>query len=283
MEYAERLKEFGPGPGAEWVAEVVRRAKESVHAYKTREVYAACFSCLDLTTLGMRDTAHSVGEFTRRAMEMSRREGVPPVASICVYPNFVDVAGIEAGDSGLRITSVACGFPSSQTYLEVKMLEAAMAVENGADEIDIVLNAGLMTEGNYEEAASEIEMIRQEIGTDVILKVIVEAGELPSAADIRTASLLAMMAGADFVKTSTGKASVGATPESAAIICAAINDYHTATGRKVGFKVAGGIRTGEDAVLYYAIVDSVLGPAWLGPSLLRIGASSLAGDLLERI
>lgn len=283
MEYTDRLKEFGPGPGAEWTADVVRRVKESAHAYHTREVYAACFACLDLTTLGARDSARSVREFTRRAMEMSRSEGVPPVASVCVYPNFVDVAGLAAGDSGLRITSVAGGFPSSQTYLEVKMLEAAMAVENGADEIDVVLNAGLIVDENYEEAANEIEMIRQEIGEDVTLKVIVEAGELPSADAVRTASLLAMMAGADFVKTSTGKTAVGATPEAAAVICGAIKDYYTITGRRVGFKAAGGIRTAEDAALYYAIVDSVLGPVWLSPALLRIGASSLADELLARL
>lgn len=283
MEYTERLKEFGPGSGAEWVADVVRRAGESAYARQTREIYAACFACLDLTTLDVRDTARSVGEFTRRAMEMGRRKGVPPVASVCVYPNFVEAAGLAAGDSGLRITSVAGGFPSSQTYLEVKMLEAAMAVENGADEIDMVMGAGLVAEGNYEEAASEIETIRQEVGEDVTLKVIIEAGELPSAADVRTASLLAMMAGADFVKTSTGKTPVGTTPESAAIICAAIGDFHAATGRKVGFKAAGGIRTVEDAALYYAIVDSILGSEWLNPSLFRIGASSLADELLARL
>ena len=283
MEYTEKLNKFGPGPEAQWVADVVRRAKESAPAYHTWEVRAACFACLDLTTLDARDSARSVAEFTERAMEMGRREGMPQVASVCVYPNFVDAAGLAAGDSGLRITSVAGGFPSSQTYLEVKMLEAAMAVENGADEVDMVLNAGLVAEGNYEEAAGEVEMIRQEIGEDVTLKVIVEAGELPSANDVRTASLLAMMAGADFVKTSTGKTPVGATPEAAVVICRAIGDYHAATRHKVGFKAAGGIRTAEDAALYYAIADIVLGPEWLTPSLFRIGASSLANDLLARL
>lgn len=283
MEYTERLKEFGPGADSGKIADAVRRAIEVAPANRTPEVYRTCFSCLDLTTLGVSDSAQSVREFADRVMEMCGRPGVPAVASICVYPNFVDVVGLEAGDSGMRITSVAGGFPSSQTYLEVKMLEVAMAVENGADEVDIVMNVGHVVSGNYEEAANEIETIRQEIGEDVTLKVIVEAGELPSAGHIRTAALLAMMAGADFVKTSTGKASAGATPEAAVVMCAAIKDYYTITGRRVGFKAAGGIRTAEDAALYYTIAADILGGEWLDPSLFRIGASSLADDLLGKI
>ena len=284
MEYRNRLQEFGAGPSDAEIAGILARAAKLAAGNANSGVYKTCMSCLDLTTLGPSDNEESVAAFAKKALEMATgRRDVPMVASICVYPNFVDTVGLAVGDSGVRITSVAGGFPSAQTYLEVKMLEAAMAVENGADEIDVVMNPGQIIAGRYEEAANEIETIRGEIGEDVTLKVIIEAGELPSRGHVRTASLLAMMAGADFVKTSTGKGSVGATPEAAAEMCCAIRHYTASTGRKVGFKAAGGIKTAYDAVLYYSIVETALGREWLDPSLFRIGASSLASDLLTNI
>ena len=183
----------------------------------------------------------------------------------------------------MRITSVAGGFPAAQTFLEVKMLEVSMAVENGADEVDIVLNVGKMLKGHYDEAANEVEMIRGEMGEEITLKVIIESGALKSPDLIRKASLLSMFAGTDFVKTSTGKIDVAATPEAAVVMCRAIRDYYEKTGRKVGFKAAGGVRTPEDAVLYYTIVEEILGKEWLTTDLFRIGASSAANNLLSTI
>ncbi|MBR2962344.1 MAG: deoxyribose-phosphate aldolase, partial [Alistipes sp.] len=208
---------------------------------------------------------------------------VPNVASICVYPSFVETVGLAIDGTPMRITSVAGGFPSSQTFLEVKALEVAMAVENGADEVDIVLNVGKMLQGHYDEAAAEVEVIRGEMGEDVVLKVIIESGALKSPELIRKASLVSMLAGADFVKTSTGKIDVAATPEAAVVMCQAIKDYYEQTGRKVGFKAAGGVRTPEDAALYYTIVEEILGEEWLTTDLFRIGASSAANNLLSAI
>ena len=204
------------------------------------------------------------------------------VASICVYPPFVETVGLVIDATPLRITSVVGGFPSSQTFLEVKMLETAMAIENGADEVDMVINVGKILTEAYDEAAAEVEVIRGE-AEEATLKVILETGALSSPALIRNASLLAMAAGADFIKTSTGKIDVSATPEAAIVMCEAIRDYYAKTGRKVGFKAAGGIRTAEDAALYYTIVKEILGEEWLTTELFRIGASSLANNLLSAI
>ena len=158
-----------------------------------------------------------------------------------------------------------------------------MAVENGADEVDIVLNVGKMLTGAYDEAANEVEMIRSEMDEDVVLKVIIESGALKTPELIRKASLISMAAGADFIKTSTGKIDVAATPEAAVVMCQAIKDFYTATGRKVGFKAAGGVKTPEDAALYYTIVEQILGEQWLTTDLFRIGASSAANNLLSAI
>ena len=204
------------------------------------------------------------------------------VASICVYPPFVETVGLNIDGTPLRITSVAGGFPSSQTFLEVKMLEVAMAIENGADEVDIVVNVGKILTGAYDEAANEIEVLREE-SDGATLKVILETGALKSPEMIYNASLLAMAAGADFIKTSTGKIDVSATPEAAVVMCKAIKEYHDKTGRKVGFKAAGGVRTAEDAALYYTIVKEILGEEWLTTDLFRIGASSAANNILSAI
>ena len=204
------------------------------------------------------------------------------VASICVYPPFVETVGLNIDGTPLRITSVAGGFPSSQTFLEVKMLEVAMAIENGADEVDVVVNVGKILTGAYDEAANEIEVLRGE-SDGATLKVILETGALKTPELIYNASLLAMAAGADFIKTSTGKIDVSATPEAAVVMCKAIKEYHDKTGRKVGFKAAGGVRTAEDAALYYTIVKEILGEEWLTTELFRIGASSAANNILSAI
>lgn len=283
MEYANHLNEYVAAPTAEEVAQEVAAICESASANNTTDVYKFCLSAIDLTTLSPCDEEQSVAEFARRAAELTvEYPHLPGVASICVYPPFVETVGLEIDAMPLRITSVAGGFPSSQTFLEVKMLEVAMAVENGADEVDIVLNVGKILSGALDEAANEVEVLREE-SDGATLKVILETGALRTPELIRQASLLAMQAGADFIKTSTGKIDVAATPEAAVVMCHAIKDFYAKSGRKVGFKAAGGIRTAEDAALYYTIVKEILGEEWLTPELFRIGASSLANNLLSAI
>lgn len=283
MEYANRLKEYAPAPTIEQVAEEVAALKEAAKENYNAEVYKFCYSSIDLTTLSCNDSEESVAAFARKCAEFySKYPHIPNVASICIYPPFVETVGLEIDATPMRITSVAGGFPSSQTFLEVKMLEVAMAIENGADEVDIVLNVGKMLTGKYDEAANEVEVLRAE-SSDAILKTILETGALKTPEHIRMASLLAMEAGSDFIKTSTGKIDVAATPEAAVVMCHAIKDYYEKTGRKVGFKAAGGVRTAEDAALYYTIIERILGKEWITTDLFRIGASSAANNILSSI
>ena len=283
MEYANHLNEYIPAPTAEDVASIVATVREAAAANQNTEVYKFCLSAIDLTTLSCCDSEESVEAMARRAAEFEMDyTHLQNVASICVYPPFVETVGLNIDGTPLRITSVAGGFPSSQTFLEVKMLEVAMAIENGADEVDIVVNVGKILTGAYDEAANEIEVLREE-SDGATLKVILETGALKSPEMIYNASLLAMAAGADFIKTSTGKIDVSATPEAAVVMCKAIKEYHDKTGRKVGFKAAGGVRTAEDAALYYTIVKEILGEEWLTTELFRIGASSAANNILSAI
>ena len=284
MEYANHLNEYAPAQSEAQVAEEVARMKEAARSNENAEVYKFCYSAIDLTTLSCTDSVASVTEFARKAAEFNERfPHIPNVASICIYPSFVETVGLAVDGTPMRITSVAGGFPASQTFLEVKALEVAMAIENGAYEVDIVLNVGRMLTGEYDEAANEVEVIRAETDPEVVLKVIIESGALKTPELIRKASLLSMFAGADFVKTSTGKIDVAATPEAAVVMCHAIRDYYEKTGRKVGFKAAGGVRTPQDAVLYYTIVREILGEEWCTTDLFRIGASSAANNLLSAI
>ena len=283
MEYSTKLQEYAPAPTVEEVAAKVEAARVAAKANENTDVYKFCYSTIDLTTLACTDSVESVTRFARRAAEFYLDyPHIPNVASICVYPPFVETVGLAVDGTPMRITSVSGGFPASQTFLEVKVLETAMAIENGADEIDIVINVGELLEGRLDEMASEIEVLREE-ASDVVLKVIIESGALKTPELIRKASLLSMMAGTDFVKTSTGKIDVAATPEAAVVMCEAIRDYYEKTGRKVGFKAAGGVRTAEDAALYYTIVEQTLGKEWLTPELFRIGASSVANNLISAI
>ena len=255
MEYANHLNEYAPAWSAEQVDTEVARIRQVARARNhNTEVYKFCYSAIDITTLSCNDSVTSVTEFARKTVEFYQKyPHIPNVASICIYPAFVETVGLAVDGTPMKITSVAGGFPAAQTFLEVKALEVAMAVENGADEVDIVL------------------------------KVIIESGALKTPELIRKASLLSMLAGADFVKTSTGKIDVAATPEAAVVMCQAIKDYFEKTGRKVGFKAAGGVRTPEDAALYYTIVEEILGKEWLTTDLFRIGASSAANNLLSAI
>lgn len=284
MEYTPTLRNFGPAPTADEVSALLEKIGPQARRNCRTEVYKRCFGCIDLSSLGATDSRRSIGEFTRKAIELPRHfPEAGSVASICVYPVFVETVGLAAGDSKMAITSVSGGFPSSQTYLEVKMLETAMAIENGADEIDIVISIGEMLDGEYDLAGNEIETLRAEIGDDAILKVILESGTLSDPELIHKAATIAMEAGADFIKTSTGKNGIAATPEAAVAMCLAIRQFAEKTGRKVGFKAAGGISTAESAALYYSIVEEILGEEWLTPERFRIGASSLANNLLSEI
>ena len=283
MEYANHLNEYIPAPTAEDVASIVATVRDAAAANQNTEVYKFCLSAIDLTTLSCCDSEESVEAMARRAAEFEMDyPHLQNVASICVYPPFVETVGLNIDGTPLRITSVAGGFPSSQTFLEVKMLEVAMAIENGADEVDVVVNVGKILTGAYDEAANEIEVLSEE-SDGATLKVILETGALKSPEMIYNASLLAMAAGADFIKTSTGKIDVSATPEAAVVMCKAIKEYHEKTGRKVGFKAAGGVRTADDAALYYTIVKEILGEEWLTTDLFRIGASSAANNILSAI
>lgn len=284
MEYSNIINQYAPAMSEAEVAAAVAQAKAAMSKNENVEVYKFCLSAVDLTTLTCNDSVESVTEFAKRTVTFAEKyPQIPNVASICVYPAFVETVGVAVDGTPMRITSVGGGFPASQTFLEVKMLEVAMAVENGADEVDIVLNVGKMLTGAYDEAANEVEVIRSEMDSDIILKVIIESGALKTPELIRKASLISMAAGADFIKTSTGKIDVAATPEAAVVMCQAIKDFYTATGRKVGFKAAGGVKTPSDAALYYTIVEQILGEEWLTTDLFRIGASSAANNLLSAI
>ena len=281
MDYSVLLDKYAPVASDSIVDAVVAKAKAEMDRNRNEEVYKFCFSALDLTTLSGSDSVRSVAEFVKKAVDVpAKYPGMPNVATICVYPSFVDIVGLGVAGTNIGVTSVAGGFPAAQTFLEVKMLEVAMAIENGADEIDVVMNAGEMVEGEFDRLANDLELLCKEAGQEVTFKVIIESGMPEKAEDVYRASLLAIFSGADFVKTSTGKSQYGATPRSAMVICNAIKDYYLQTGINVGIKLAGGNRTVDDAVLYYTIVENMLGKEWLTPSLFRIGASAPLANAL---
>lgn len=247
----------------------------------TKEVYKRIYSCIDLTLLNATDTREEIWNFTETVNDFEGSSDVDNVAAICVFPNFVETVK-EALTANVNIASVAGGFPSSQTFTEVKIAETGLAVASGADEIDIVLNLGYFLEENYEDVCEEIDEIKNAC-REAKLKVILETGALKSAKNIMKASILALYSGADFIKTSTGKVYEGATLEAAYVMCTAIKEYNQKTGNKAGFKASGGISTTEDAVKYYTIVKEVLGDEYLNKEYFRIGASRLANNLLESI
>lgn len=264
-------------------AEVKNLIDKNLSKYSTPEVYKQLFNCIDLTTLRATDSPRSVADFTERVNQFeTEHPEMPNVAAICVYPNFAQVVRAVLEVSEVDIACVSGGFPSSQTFPEVKVAETALAVAGGADEIDIVINVGDFLDGDYESVCDEIAELK-EATRDGRLKVILESGALKTAENIRNASLLAMYSGADFIKTSTGKEYPGASHVAAYVMLHAIKEYYEATGRMVGFKPAGGVRTPEDAVGYYILVKEILGDKWLTNEYFRIGASGLANNLLTAI
>ena len=263
------------------VAAEVKKIVEKAGQYANSDVYQFLFSSIDLTTLSTSDTQTSVAQFVKRVNDFDNDyPQFKNVAAICVYSNFAEIVRSNLEVSGVDIAVVAGGFPSSQTFTEVKVADAALAVAGGANEVDIVMNLGYYLDNNYAELSDEIIEIKHAI-RDAKLKVILETGALKSAEDIKRASILSLYSEADFIKTSTGKIYPGASLEAAWVMCQCIKEYYEKTGRKVGFKAAGGIRTTEEAVQYYAIVKEVLGDEWLNQDLFRIGASSLANSLLS--
>ena len=249
----------------------------------TEKVKKFLFNCIDLTTLKTEDSEESVLKFTERVNDFEEQyPDLKNVAAICVYPCFAKIVSQSLEVEEVGVACVSGGFPSSQTFTEVKVAETALALADGATEIDIVIPVGKFLSGDYEGMCDEIEEIKSICG-DRHLKVILETGALKSAENIMNASILAMYSGADFIKTSTGKQESAATPEAAYVMCQAIKAYHEKTGRKIGFKPAGGINTVNDALVYYTIVKEVLGEEWLNNQLFRIGTSRLANLLLSEI
>lgn len=256
---------------------------EHLEENKTQDVYKFLFNCIDLTTLNSTDSPQSVAKFVERVNEFDNDyPELKNVAAICVYPNFAQIVRTVLEVSDVEIAVVSGGFPSSQTFPEVKIAETALAVDGGADEVDIVINLGHFLDNDYEEMCDEIIEIKHACG-NARLKVILETGALSTASNIKKASVLALYSGADFLKTSTGKGYPGASLEAAYIMAKCIKEYHAKTGIKVGFKAAGGVATTEDAVAYYTIIKEVLGEEWLSNEYFRIGASRLANNLLSDV
>lgn len=282
--YTQAIKESNVcTDDAQVKAEVAKLLAEHVDENRKQEVYQFMLNCIDLTTLSSTDSERSVAAFTQKVNDFETNyPQLKNVAAICVYSNFAGVVRSALEVSEVNVAVCSANFPSSQARLEVKCAETALAVADGANEVDIVFPLGYFMDENYEEIADEISEIKESAG-DARLKVILETGALKTADNIKKASILSMYSGADFIKTSTGKIYDGATPEAAYVMCRCIKEYYEKHGVMVGFKASGGVRTTEDALIYYTIVKEVLGEEWLTNRFFRIGASSLANNLLADI
>jgi deoxyribose-phosphate aldolase len=261
----------------------LKKVSSSVPGVPDKHLLMSILSMIDLTSLNTTDNKSHIIHFTGKVNSFSGRfSNIPNVAALCVFPNFVAVVKEKLTVRNIKIASVAGSFPTSQTFRNIKVTECKMAVEAGADEIDIVIPVGAFLGKDFTSVVDEIREIKGAIGSKT-LKVIVESGLLADPEQIFMASMIAMDAGADFIKTSTGKTPVSATPEAAYIMCRAISDFYSETGIRVGFKAAGGIVTPADAIIYHQIVKHCLGEEWLNNSLFRIGASRLANNILSEI
>lgn len=282
--YAETLRRYKTDLKDDEVQQVVKKLiTEKVEENNTPDVKKLLFHCIDLTTLKTTDSDISVMDFTKKVNAFDNEyPDIPNVAAICVYPNFAEIVHDTLEADNVNIACVSGGFPSSQTFMEVKVAETAMALHDGADEIDIVIPVGKFLNGEYQEMCDEIDELKETCGEHT-MKVILETGALKTASNIKKAAVLAMYSGADFIKTSTGKDVPGASPFAALVMCQAIKEYYKQNGRKVGFKPAGGINSVHDALTYYTIVKEVLGEEWLNNKLFRLGTSRLANLLLSDI
>jgi len=282
--YEEAFSKFNLHIHDEEVHAAVSRLLEAKKAqYDTDDVKRQLFGAIELTTLKVTDSQESVLRLTERVNAFTdAHPDLPHVATICVYPNFAKIVSESLEADGVEVACVSGGFPSSQTFPEVKAAETALAVHDGATEIDMVLSVGAFLSGDYETCADEIGEIKA-AAAERPLKVILETGALQTAENIKRASILAIYAGADFIKTSTGKIEPAATPEAAYVMCQTIREYYEQTGTRIGFKAAGGISSVSDAITYYTIVREVLGEDWMRQGLFRIGTSRLANLLAADI
>ena len=270
-------------PGVDQVGTEARTAGLATRSIKREAKMQAldmAVRMVDLTTLEGADTPGKVRALCAKARRPDPDDpAVPPVAAVCVYPDLVGVARAELVGSPVAVASVATAFPSGRASLPVKLADVRDAVQAGADEVDMVIDRGAFLAGRYGQVYEEMQQVREVCG-NAHLKVILETGELATLDNVSRASWLAMLAGADFIKTSTGKVTPAATPPVALVMLSAARDFAEATGRRVGVKVAGGVRTAKDAIRYLVLVRETAGPEWLTPGLFRIGASSLLNDLL---
>lgn len=282
--YEQALKKYNTNLNDDEVREAVKKIiEEKVHTNDTPEVKKFLFGSIELTSLKCTDSDESIMAFTEKVNQFDTQYAdLPHVATICVYPCFAQVVHDTLEVEGVEIACVSGSFPSSQALIEVKVAETALAVKDGATEIDIVMPVGKFLSGNYEEMCEDIQELKETCG-DAAMKVILETGCLKTASNIKKASILSMYAGADYIKTSTGKEKVAATPEAAYVMCQAIKEYYDETGIQVGFKPAGGINSVMDALIYYTIVKEVLGEKWLTNKWFRLGTSRLANMLLSEI
>ena len=281
--YYAAFQKFAPPDTAQVISKNVKGIlNRSLEKNFTPQTLAAIYGCIDLTTLNSLDTKETVSQLVEKVNDFEGTPHVPNVAAICTYPVFVETVKRSLLAHGVKIASVAAGFPSSQTFPEIKIAETAMAVMAGAHEIDVVLNLGLFIEEAYEEMADELAEIKESC-RGATLKVIIETGALATPENIRRATILSLYSGADFIKTSTGKGYPGATPEAFYTVCKVVKKYQELTGNKIGVKVSGGIRTSKEAVIYYTIAENVLGKEWLNKDFFRIGASSLIEDIEKNI
>ena len=282
--YEQALAKYTCNVSDEEVAAAVKRIiEEKVPENDTVEVKKFLMGSVELTTLKTTDSEESVLAFTEKVNKFDEAyPALPHVATICVYPCFAEIVSQSLQVDGVEVACVSGSFPSSQALLEVKIAETALALKDGATEIDIVMSVGKYLSGDYETLCDEIAELKAVCG-DKKMKVILESGLLPSCADIKRASILAMYAGADYIKTSTGKEKPAATPEAAYVMCQSIKEYYEQTGIQIGFKPAGGLNTVHDALVYYTIVKEVLGEQWLTNQWLRLGTSRLANLLLSEV
>jgi deoxyribose-phosphate aldolase len=280
----EALKKYNLEVNDEEVKEAVKKLiAEKVHENDTPEVKKFLMGSVELTTLKTTDSETSVMAFTEKVNQFEEAyPTLPHVATICVYPRFAKVVSETLEVEGVEVACVSGSFPSSQSLIEVKTIETQLAIKDGATEIDMVLPVGAMLEGDYETVVDEIQQQKEACG-EHDMKVILETGCLKTAKNIKIASILSMYAGADYIKTSTGKEQPAATPEAAYVMCQAIKEYYNQTGIQIGFKPAGGLNTVMDALIYYTIVKEVLGEKWLTNKYFRMGTSRLANLLLSEV
>ena len=281
--FNEAFSKFNMKVDEAWVKATVQKARNEIAGVHDKETLKKIYSCIDLTTLKPTDNEDTILAFVEKVNQLEDKyPDLPSVASICTWPLYAKTVSSSLEVESVKTCCVSGGFPSSQTFFEIKVAETSLALHDGADEIDIVQNAGHTLNADYETLADEIDELKS-LCADKTLKVILETGALGSLDNVKKAALIAMYSGADFIKTSTGKEVPGADPESFCVMCKTIREYADETGRTVGVKAAGGISTVDDALLYWTIAKIILGKDWLNNTRFRIGASRLAETLLKEI